>query len=563
MGLNRIRAPGNLHLTDGDGILQPDGTADAADAVENNRWEHSTMTTRREFLALGAGGLLGASGLPALAAEKVRVTPDLVQLHAGIEPLVRLLERTPRKQCVGMLAGQIRQGVPYRQLLAALFLAGIRNVNPQPPGFKFHCVFVINAAHQLSLDLPADQRLLPLFWALDNFKASQAKDIEEGDFKLGPVRGKLPSPETAWLEFHRGMTEWDEERADRAIVALVRSQGAGAIIESLWQYGCRDYRNIGHKAIFVANTWRTLQTIGWRHAEPSLRSLVLGLLDFGPKERVNKYAFNDQTYAPNLEFATKVMTPGADGRIPAKWLAGWNQPSRPEQVRDLLAAMREMKPQACCRMVGERLEKGEIFAQAIWDAVHLMAGELMMRQPGIYGIHTVTSANALHYAYQSGIMPVTRLQLVLQAVGWMVQFREMMATARGGLQKADILKPVLDRDEKSGVLKIDHAVKEILAQVGRDTPAASADAHRLALRAAAAKRSDWLDSFTGSARQLIARKATDAHHYKYGMAIFENLDLVSPAYRPHLLATAPYYIRGSGDADSGVVTQALEAMGAS
>jgi hypothetical protein len=61
---------------------------------------------------------------------------------------------------------------------------------------------------------------------------------------------------------------------------------------------------------------------------------------------------------------------------------------------------------------------------------------------------------------------------------------------------------------------------------------------------------------------LIAQKATDAHHYKYGMAIFENLDLVSPAYRPHVLATAPYYIRGSGAPDSAVVTQAKEAMGA-
>ena len=114
------------------------------------------MTTRREFLAAGAGGLLGATGLPALADDQVQVTPGLVKLHAGIEPLVQLVERTPRNKCVGMLAEQIKKGVPYRQLLASLFLAGIRNVSPQPPGFKFHCVFVINAAHQLSLDLPAD-----------------------------------------------------------------------------------------------------------------------------------------------------------------------------------------------------------------------------------------------------------------------------------------------------------------------------------------------------------------------------------------------------------------------
>ena len=74
-------------------------------------------------------------------------------------------------------------------------------------------------------------------------------------------------------------------RADRAIVSLVRSASAHQIISALWEYGARDYRNIGHKAIFVANTWRTLQTIGWQHAEPALRSLVLGLL-WGTDDRL-------------------------------------------------------------------------------------------------------------------------------------------------------------------------------------------------------------------------------------------------------------------------------------
>ena len=543
----------NLHPSADDAILR---------ALTDDQGE-SVMTTRREFLAAGAGGLLGATGLPALADDQVQVTPGLVKLHAGIEPLVQLVERTPRNKCVGMLAEQIKKGVPYRQLLASLFLAGIRNVSPQPPGFKFHCVFVINAAHQLSLDLPADQRLLPLFWALDNFKASQAKDIEEGDFKLGPVRGKLPSPRKAGREFSQAMTEWDEERADRAIVALVRSRGASHLIERMWKYGCRDYRNIGHKAIFVANTWRTLQTIGWHHAEPAMRSLVLGLLDFGAEQRVNKYAFADQTYSQNLDFARKAMQTGPDGRMPAKWRYEWIRPgSRPEQVQELLADMRKLDPQACCRLVGERLGKGDFRAQTVWDAVHLMAGELMMRQPGIYGIHTVTSANALHYAFRSAAFPVTRLLLALQAVGWMVQFREFMATARGGLKAADIFKPPGQPDRDSGKGTGGREVAEILARVGPDTVGASSAAHRLALRAAAEKRPDWLESFAGSARQLIALKATDAHHYKYGMAIFENLELVSPAYRPHVMATAPYYIRGSGDADAVVVTQALEALGA-
>ncbi|MBQ12632.1 MAG: hypothetical protein CMJ45_13915 [Planctomyces sp.] len=513
-------------------------------------------------MALGASGLLGATGLPAVAADKSRVTADLVRLDAGIEPLVRLLERTPRTQCVGMLAGQVRQGVPYRQLLAALFLAGIRNVNPQPPGYKFHCVFVIHAAHQLSLDLPADQRLLPLFWALDNFKVSQAKDIEEGDFNLAAVRGRLPAPEKAWDEFRAAMADWDEQRADRAIVALVRSRGAHEIIEGLWEYGARDYRNIGHKPIFVANTWRTLQTIGWQHAEPALRSLVLGLLDYGKAERVNKFAFTDQVFLGNRRFVDAVMPPGSQ-RSSSRWPANWSRPgSQVSRVSGLVEAMRSLDPHACCRLVGERLGKGEFRAQAAWDAVHLMAGELMIRQPGIYGIHTVTSANALHTAYQLAALPATRLLLLLQAVGWMVQFREFMATTRGGLNKSDILVRPPGRQVKPRPDDSRSAIEAVLGAIGQDAGTAAAAARGLGELAAASKQPALLGDFASAVRQLIARKATDAHHYKYGMAIFENLDRVSPAFRPHVLAAAPYFLRGRKDPDTPVVTRALDALGA-
>lgn len=514
------------------------------------------MTTRREFLARGAAcGLLGATGLPVVRARDAK---PVVQLHPAIEPLVQLVERTPRQKCVGMFADQVRKGVPYRELLASLFLAGIRNVNPQPPGFKFHCVFVINAAHQVSLDLPADQRLLPLFWALDNFKASQQKDVQEGDFRLGPVRGRLPSPETAWDEFDRAMTDWDEQRADRAIVALVRSAGAHQIIESLWRYGARDYRNIGHKAIFVANTWQTLQTIGWQHAEASLRSLVLGLLDFGKSERVNKYAFADQTFLANELFVNKLWPAGSDRTPPANWSPQWSQPgSQPGQVDELLALLRRDAPLACCRHVRDGLGQGRFRAQAAWDAVHLLAGELMMRQPGIYGIHTVTSANALHTAFELAARPANRLLMLLQAVGWMVQFREFMSGARNGLNGANIFKVASTR------VPGDHhrAIAAVLADVGKNAPAAAAQARGLAERAAETGHSGWLEDFASTARQQLVRKAGDAHDYKYAMAIFADLHRVSPLYRPQMLSTAAYYLKGSSQPDSQVVSRALEALG--
>src|SRR5215468_12579255 len=131
--------------------------------------------TRRDLLQCVSGTL--ASPL-LLSRSEAQVTPEVLRFSAEIEPLVRLIENTPREKCAEMAVEQLRRGVSYRQVLAALFLAGIRNVNPRPPGFALHCVFVIYSAHLISLEAPADSRLLPLFYALDDFKASQERDAK-------------------------------------------------------------------------------------------------------------------------------------------------------------------------------------------------------------------------------------------------------------------------------------------------------------------------------------------------------------------------------------------------
>src|ERR1051325_784499 len=118
-------------------------------------------TSRRDVLR----GLTGALASPLLLTRaECEVTPDLVQFRPEIEPLVALFERTPRERCAEMLVGELRRGVSYRQALAALFLAGVRNINPRPPGFAMHCVFIVHAAHLIGLEAPPDARLLPLFY---------------------------------------------------------------------------------------------------------------------------------------------------------------------------------------------------------------------------------------------------------------------------------------------------------------------------------------------------------------------------------------------------------------
>lgn len=498
----------------------------------------------KSLLGAGATGWFATSPLGPWAERILTAAePDAaaagVRLSDDVEPLARLLEDTPREQCIERVAERLRSGTSYQQLLAALYLAGIRNVNPQPPGFKFHCVFVIHAVHQATLAAPAGERLLPLLWAVDDFKKSQAQDVEQGDFRLPAAPANLPAPGQAWREFHTAMDDWNEERADRAIVSLVRSRGAGEIIEGLWRYGARDYRNIGHKAIFVANTWRTLATIGWRHAEPALRSLVLGLLDFGPQETVNDFAFADQTYVGNV-----ARLPALLEQLPETWAS----PSADSgATRELLASFRTSEAAGACEAAAAALRSGRASAAAVWDAVHLQAGELMMRQPGIYGIHTVTSIHGLRTAYEWAADPATRLLLLLQAVGWLGQFQRFMGGRNGGLTAARI-------DDLPVAADATAAPAQVFEWIGRDAPRAARAAAPLAVDAAARTQ------FQQSAWQLIFRKASDAHDYKYAASIFEDLERVSPTWRPHLLATATYHLRGATHPDSPVVARAAAAL---
>lgn len=246
-------------------------------------------TTRRMFLTqtaaastlAGLGDLGFLSALRPVTAAEVKPDPGAVRLAPQIAPMVKLIEDTPRNRLLEEVAGRVKDGLSYRQLLAALMLAGVRNIQPRPHvGFKFHAVLVVNSAHLASINSPAEHRWLPIFWALDYFKDAQASDVREGDWTMGPVdESAVPAPHEAHRRFAEAMDRWDESAADAAVAGLARSAGAHEVFELMFRYGCRDFRDIGHKAIFVSNSYRALQCIGWQHAEPVLRSLTYAMLN--------------------------------------------------------------------------------------------------------------------------------------------------------------------------------------------------------------------------------------------------------------------------------------------
>src|SRR5688500_6369612 len=81
-------------------------------------------------LGLGLGDLGFLSRLPGVSAAEAKLDTDLVRLDPDIEPTVRLLEDTPRERLLEEVAGRIKAGLSYREVLAGLLLAGVRNVQP-------------------------------------------------------------------------------------------------------------------------------------------------------------------------------------------------------------------------------------------------------------------------------------------------------------------------------------------------------------------------------------------------------------------------------------------------
>jgi hypothetical protein len=501
--------------------------------------------TRRAFLATTAGGFAAAGELtflsqfPRVSAEEARLDPNVVRFDANIEPLVRLIEESPRDALLERVAERIRRGDSYREVLAALLLAGIRNVQPRPSvGFKFHCVLVVNSCHLASLAGPDEDRWLPIFWALDYFKSSQADEARQGGWRMSAVKESLvPNQMQAASWFTEAMDNWDIEKADSATAGLIRTRGATEVFNLFARYAARDFRSIGHKAIYLANAWRTLQVIGWHHAEPVLRSLAFAMLNHSgePNPSTGDLAA-DRPWRENAEKLD---------RIPEDCLSGKLDDAVPPT---LFEAFREGSPAVAADAAIGALSDG-VAVQSIWDGIFVGAGELLMQQPGIIGLHGLTTANALHYLWQNVADDRLRRHVLLQACSFNSMFRES-AKNRGELDKHTIetLRPVsLDATGNA-------ALEEILAEISENRMRAAAK-----VRSFLAGGGNAFD-LVNAARRVLFTKGRDAHDYKFSSAVLEDFRHVSSGWRDRYLATAMFNLKGSGHPDSGLANRTREAL---
>jgi len=493
------------------------------------------------LLSMGDLGLL--SQLRPVSAAEARLDPNVVRLDSSIEPLVRLIEQTPREKLLEEVASKVKQGTSYREVLAALLLVGVKNVEPRPSvGHKFHSVLVVNSAHLASISSPDEHRWLPIFWALDYYKSAARRDVQErGDWTMSAMDGSKILPRSkARAQFIEAMDNWDEEKADVAAASLARTGGANEIYRLLFRYGSRDYRSIGHKAIYVANSYRTLGCIGWQHAEPVLRSLTYALLMHEGSNPAQRDDEADRPFRRNEEIAAKIRDDWTTGKID------------PAATQAMIDTLRSGSNDEACDQVVQLINQGT-HPQSIWDALHVVAGEMVMQQPAIVPLHSVTTTNALRYAYETCGDDQTRRLLMLQNAAFLPMFRSGMR-GRGGVKDVNVSN--LDPQTPQGDMQ--EAVESIFAELGSDPHQAAK--MTLGYLQGEENHSAKAKQLIDAARALVFRKGTNAHDYKFSSAILEDYYHVSPQWRDTYLASNIFLLRDSQRADNQLVQRIQAAL---
>jgi hypothetical protein len=487
---------------------------------------------RRAFLkqATATAAALGAARL-----ARAIATEDL----PGRTDLVPLLIETDTDRLLELLVARIRGGLDYPTLLGAIAEASVRQVRPYPHvGFKYHAFMVLQAVHRTTrLGRPED-RWLPVLWAADVFKGSQASEQRSGSWALGPVREQLVAPaHRAEGAFRDAMERWDPEAADAAVVGLARSLPRDRLFALLFHYGARDFRAIGHKAITVANCHRLLGVVAPEHAEPMLRSLVLALLNHrGEPSPADSDLTPDRPWRRNLVLATQAHV---------------DKESKDESdkgaVAEILEVLREGSDEDASRAVLAGLMRG-VPEQQLWTATFLGAGDLMLKQSGIISVHANTSVNALHYAYRHLGDPRKRRLMLLQAAAFLPLFRDLLSGDRRRL-RIDTLE-ALDQDENPA-----SDLEGIFVTVSVDR----VDAARKTLGYLAAGGAE--PPFMRLARQYVVERNTGYHDYKFAEAAFENAAAMQSHWRERYLAASVLYLNGSADKANETVRRARSLLG--
>jgi hypothetical protein len=495
----------------------------------------SPRLSRRTLLELGSvsaalslsactgrdsGARSGAAGSGAATATGPAGAAEAPSGSAGAPPgdLVGLADRiakASREGALGVAVSALRAGATHETLLGAAFLAGVREIDPATPGGKLHCVMAVESAWQLAEGAPRADALRLALWTIDDFKVSQKRDVDDGDWVLEPRPDvTFADAGAARRELVAAMEAWDEARADRAVTGLAERAEPAAIFEVLWPYACRSFSGAGHKMIHASLVARALGRLGREHAVPVLRTVVRSLL---VNDRSDRGTASYDAARPRLSRLGAAFPGGKDA---------------PEQSLSLAKALRASDMDAAQDLIGDAARSG-LSAATVWDGLRLFAAELFLRRAAsrpadqgraLFPVHGVTACEALGHAFDATSDAGTKRLLILQAAGWLVSMRDAFVLRVGLSKDGPWLDGLAPRED----------VENTVALLDAPTPEGALGL----LERRPAEARPMREALVGQ----LARKAVEHHQLKYAAAMLAEAHKVNPRWSAHLVAPALPYL---------------------
>jgi hypothetical protein len=468
--------------------------------------------------------------------------PQLMDRPDDLSPLVRLIRDTPRERAIAVLATELRGGVSYQQFLGALFLSALSHGDP-------HQIAQVYSAHRVGSEVSVDQRLLPLFWVLDRVTLGFEQEPERS-FRSIDLPSSVRYADI--VDLRTAQSHFDSEASARAIIGIARSRGRRAAMLALWEFASRRTSStLGHNPIMLANAWRTLESFGWRNAEPVLQYLAA---IFAEHE-------SDASYEPNLQLARKHAS-----RLPASWAYG---PANTSATLDIYAQIRRGDARATCQEICAQLQAGTTNAIDIWDAIHLTAADLLCRYKtggnaiGGVLVHAVTTTDALRFGFACCDQDEVQLVLLLQAVAVLDDAFIVPAKRDGQLRDLNLIDlPIEPAEPAADVATIFGSLPRkdyLYEEQSSDERLGSDQACTTALGMLQDPR--HMQVFLKTARSLMCVKASvDPHDFKYPAAAFDDAFVASPNWLPYLIASTVHALHGPKSVDSPALVRVRDAL---
>ncbi len=480
---------------------------------------------RREALAHIGFSVAGLSlSAQTTAMNLVAETPS-----SKVLALSELFINESRDGALTVASKAIADGEGRATLLGAILLAGAENIRPRPHGI-LHSVMMVESTFQLSdaaLPYSARDAWYPILFNLDDFKRSQDENIREWDnyqMKALPA-DKQGTEASARKEFVAALEAFDGPRAERAVAAWAPMVDHQTFFALLRPYSVRCYEFIGHKMIHAVQVELALQRIGWNHAVPVLRSLLLSMLVGRKTDSFEKVR--------ELNLVKTI---------------DWNKKGDAAQTQTLLKKLLVATPDEARDSVISLLNAG-VGCDAIWDAIVLMGSEIFARRPGkrsidgrysLLPVHALTVPSAIRSSFYRAQSDATRWLLILQAAALIVKIR-------------DDLKRIVNLSMDGAGIEVQLTQETDLQRIIKSGSPGLAQGF---LQADIARSRAYLASM----RSSLARLGREHHQHKYAAAVQLEAGRIQPSLIPVLIAPAIDYIAHPKDQVTGLFERSGEAL---